>query len=82
MASPRNPKSEPAAPEEEVLTYEQARDELIQVVTRMESGGESLADSMELFKRGEYLAALCDDYLTKARETVESSMQTPTSIPG
>ena len=59
------------APEEPQLTYEQARDELIEVVNRLESGGESLAESMELFKRGERLAALCESYLADARATVE-----------
>ena len=61
--------SEP--PTEEKLTYEQARDELIEVVNRLESGVESLADSMDLFKRGEYLASLCEGYLADARATVE-----------
>ena len=58
---------------EAALTYEQARDELVDVVNRLESGGESLAQSMELFKRGEALAALCERYLTQARETVEAA---------
>ena len=49
------------------LSYEQARDELLEVVNRLESGVESLADSMELFKRGEYLATLCERYLSSAR---------------
>jgi len=57
------------------LTYEQARDELISVVSRLESGGESLTESMELFKRGEYLAQLCERYLTDARETLESAKE-------
>ncbi|MCL2783933.1 MAG: exodeoxyribonuclease VII small subunit [Propionibacteriaceae bacterium] len=74
QASPQQ--VEPVAAPEAELTYEQARDELISVVTRLESGGESLADSMELFKRGEYLANLCQRYLTEARTVVESA-QTP-----
>ena len=59
------------APVEE-LSYEQARDELIAVVNRLESGGESLADSMDLFKRGEYLVSLCERYLTEVREAIET----------
>lgn len=65
-------KEEPQPIDEPQLTYEQARDELISLVTRLESGGESLEESMELFKRGEYLAALCEKYLTDARATVEA----------
>lgn len=59
-------------PEELDLSYEQARDELIQVVNRLESGTESLAESMELFKRGEALASLCERLLTQARTVVEN----------
>ena len=55
------------------LTYEQARDELIDVVNRLESGGENLADSMALFSRGEFLAGLCESYLADARTLVEET---------
>ena len=73
MAAARTAKTE--EPQEPQLTYEQARDELVEVVNRLESGGESLADSMELFKRGEQLADLCEKYLTQARETVEAAKE-------
>jgi len=73
MATPRNAKIEEA--KEPQLTYEQARDELVEVVNRLESGGESLADSMELFKRGEQLADLCEQYLNEARSTVEAAKE-------
>ncbi|WGT46645.1 exodeoxyribonuclease VII small subunit [Tessaracoccus lacteus] len=56
-------------PEEE-LTYEQARDELMQVVAKLESGGASLADSMALWQRGEKLADICQGFLDGAREQV------------
>ncbi len=62
-------------PEKLSLTYEQARDELIDVVNRLESGGESLAESMELFKRGQALAGLCEHYLSEARATVEATKE-------
>jgi len=72
-----DPAEEPASAEEpapaEELTYEQARDELISVVDKLESGTATLADSMALFKRGEFLAALCENYLTEARATVEAA---------
>ena len=73
MATPRNTKTEETT--EPQLTYEQARDELVEVVNRLESGGESLADSMELFKRGEQLADLCEQYLSQARATVEAAKE-------
>jgi len=56
-------------PEEE-LTYERARDELMQVVAKLESGGASLADSMALWQRGEKLADICQGFLDGAREQV------------
>ena len=74
MAAPRTVKKTDEGTEPQ-LTYEQARDELFSVVTRLESGGENLADSMELFKRGEQLANLCEQYLADARAIVESAKQ-------
>ena len=74
MAAPRTAKKTEDSPEPQ-LTYEQARDELFSVVARLESGGENLADSMELFKRGEFLANLCEQYLADARATVEAAKQ-------
>lgn len=55
---------------EEKLTYEAARDELIDVVRKLESGGVSLADSMELWQRGEKLADICQGFLDGAKEQV------------
>ena len=54
-------------------TYEEAREELMQVVTKLESGGVSLADSMALWQRGEELAALCQRVLDGALEQVAKS---------
>lgn len=58
---------------EEKLTYEQARDELMKVVTQLESGGASLAESMALWQRGEKLADLCQGFLDGAKEQVAAS---------
>lgn len=55
------------------LTYEQAREELVEVVKKLESGGESLADSMALWQRGEELAKICQGFLDGAREQVEQA---------
>jgi len=55
--------------------YEQARDELAQVVARLEAGGLSLEDSLALWERGETLARLCERHLAGARERVETVLQ-------
>lgn len=52
------------------LTYEQARDELLDVVRKLESGGASLAESMELWQRGEKLAEICQNFLDGAKAKV------------
>jgi exodeoxyribonuclease VII small subunit len=47
--------------------YEQARDELTEVVRRLESGGLTLEQSLQLWERGERLAAVCTEWLEGAR---------------
>ena len=49
------------------LSYEQARDELVSVVTALEQGGMSLEGSIALWERGEALAARCDEWLIGAK---------------
>ena len=49
------------------LSYEQARDELIGVVQRLETGGTTLEESLALWERGEQLAARCQQWLDGAR---------------
>ncbi|PFG42459.1 exodeoxyribonuclease VII small subunit [Isoptericola jiangsuensis] len=55
------------------LSYEQARDELVQVVARLEAGGEPLEDSLALWERGEALAARCQQWLDGARERLAAA---------
>lgn len=50
------------------LSYEQARDELVQVVSRLEQGAATLEESLALWERGEALAARCQEWLDGARE--------------
>ncbi len=52
--------------------YEQARDELVGVVARLEAGGLDLEESLALWERGEQLARLCERHLAGARERVEA----------
>lgn len=56
------------------LSYEQARDELASVVKRLEAGGLSLEQSLELWERGEKLAAICADWLEGARARLSAAM--------
>ncbi|MDL5157427.1 exodeoxyribonuclease VII small subunit [Actinomycetospora termitidis] len=55
--------------------YEQARDELAQVVAKLEAGGLSLEDSLALWERGEALARVCERHLAGAREKVEAVLR-------
>jgi exodeoxyribonuclease VII small subunit len=59
---------------DEQLGYEQARDELADVVAKLEAGGLSLEDSLALWERGEALAKICDRHLAGARERVEAAL--------
>ena len=55
------------------LTYEQARDELVQVVQRLESGGVPLDEALALRERGEHRAAVCQQRLDGARAKVDAA---------
>ncbi len=57
----------------EDLTYEAAREELIEVVRTLEAGGASLEESLALWERGEHLATLCQQWLDGARERLEAA---------
>lgn len=53
------------------LSYEQARDELITVVQKLEQGSLPLQESLELWERGEALARRCEKWLLGAKERLE-----------
>lgn len=57
-------------PPVDALGYEQARDELTDVVRALEAGGLSLDDSVALWERGETLARRCEEQLAGARDRV------------
>ncbi|MER7080201.1 Exodeoxyribonuclease VII small subunit [Saccharopolyspora kobensis] len=61
-------------PEVAELGYEQARDQLAEVVKQLEAGGLSLEDSLALWEKGEALAAVCERHLAGARERVERAL--------
>lgn len=55
------------------LSYEQARDELVDVVRRLEAGGASLEESLALWERGEALATRCQQWLDGARQRLDAA---------
>lgn len=56
------------------LGYEEARDELIEVVRVLEQGGLDLDSSLKLWERGEELAKRCEEHLAGARKRVEDAL--------
>jgi exodeoxyribonuclease VII small subunit len=58
----------------ESLSYEQARDKLAAVVKRLEAGGLTLEQSLELWERGERLATVCGEWLDGARAKLAAAM--------
>jgi exodeoxyribonuclease VII small subunit len=54
--------------------YEQARDELAELVKRLEAGGLTLEQSLQLWERGERLAAVCTEWLEGARARLAEAM--------
>jgi exodeoxyribonuclease VII small subunit len=54
-------------------SYEQARDELMEVVRRLEAGGVTLEESLALWERGEELARICQEWLDGARARLEAA---------
>ena len=59
------------------LGYEQAREELAEVVRRLEAGGLSLEESLALWERGEKLADICEQWLDGARKHLDAALGDP-----
>ena len=57
---------------EKKLSFEAARDELAQVVEALESGSETLEESLKLWERGEELAKICQEWLDGARKKLDA----------
>ena len=55
------------------LSYEAAREELVDTVRKLESGGITLEESLALWERGEELATLCQHWLDRARERLAAA---------
>lgn len=65
----------------EALGYEQARDELVEVVRRLEAGGASLEESLRLWERGEALADRCEQWLAGARARLDAALASEKAQP-
>jgi exodeoxyribonuclease VII small subunit len=71
------PRTEPEPdPDRELagLSYEQAREELVEVVRTLEAGGTTLEESLALWERGEALAARCQAWLDGARDKLDAAV--------
>lgn len=61
------------------LSYENARDELLRVVSALEQGGLTLEESISLWERGEHLIAHCRSKLMAASEKIDAVLQSSQS---
>jgi exodeoxyribonuclease VII small subunit len=71
--SPKQPAQPEDQPEFAKLSYEQARDALNDVVRRLESGAETLEESLALWERGEALARHCEQWLAGAQARLDAA---------
>jgi exodeoxyribonuclease VII small subunit len=55
------------------LSYEQARDELVKVVSELEQGNASLEQSLQLWERGEALARRCEEWPIGAKARLDAA---------
>lgn len=55
-------------------SYEAAREELVEVVRRLEAGGTTLEESLALWERGEQLATICQEWLDGARQRLDAAI--------
>lgn len=65
--------AEATLPDPATLTYEQAKSELRAVVQMLESGSAPLEDTLDLWQRGELLAARCKEILDQAAARLNSA---------
>ena len=70
---PDHAAKKPGAAPEETLSYEAAREELVETVRRLEAGGVTLEESLALWERGEHLATVCQQWLDGVRERLDAA---------
>lgn len=62
--------------QQEELSYEAAREELVETVRRLEAGGTTLEESLALWERGEQLATICQQWLDGVRKRLDETLET------
>lgn len=55
------------------LSYEEARDQLVEIVRKLEAGSVPLSESMALWERGEELAGICQTWLDGAKAKIDAA---------
>ena len=58
---------------EKKLSYEEARDQLTQIVAQLEGGGSSLEESLALWERGQALSKICQEWLDGAKAKLDAA---------
>ena len=58
--------------DESHLSYEAARDRLLETVRALEAGGTTLEQSLALWEAGERLARICQEHLDGARRRLDA----------
>ena len=69
------PTTQQDQPDISTLSYEQAREELVMTVKRLETGNLPLEESLQLWERGEALADRCQSWLNGARERHDKALE-------
>lgn len=64
--------SPPPTDQVESPGYEAAREELVEVVRKLEAGGITLEESLTLWERGETLAGICQQWLDGASARLDA----------
>ena len=54
-------------------TFEQTREELAEIVAKLEAGGLTLEESLALWNRGEEVARVCAEWLEKAHAVLDAA---------
>ncbi|MBE0008887.1 MULTISPECIES: exodeoxyribonuclease VII small subunit [unclassified Arthrobacter] len=75
MSQPTAPSTGETGPDADVssLSYEQAREQLVAVVSQLEAGGVTLERSLALWERGEALADHCESWLEGAKKRLAAA---------
>ena len=71
--TPSSPGAAPDLSDIESMGYEQAREELVATVSKLEAGGTALEESLALWERGEALANRCEPWLDGARDRLDAA---------